>query len=141
MLVPSASLAASGDADRVAGSDQVAKEHAGRLVTDNRAGRNFQEQVRSAASVLVLAFASLAVFGRADWFRPEVQQCHQVGVGPQMDGAAVAAVAAVGAAAGDVLLPAEADAAVAPFAASHVQCRFIYEHAGRRRIRHRTEVS
>ena len=48
--------------------------------------------------------------------------------GHQDDAAAVAAVAAVGPAARDVFLPAEADAAVTPFARLHADFRFVDEH-------------
>ena len=49
-------------------------------------------------------------------------------LGHQDDAAAVAAVAAVGPAAGNIFLPAEADAAVAPFARLHANFHFVDEH-------------
>jgi hypothetical protein len=50
--------------------------------------------------------------------------------GHQDDAAAVAPVAAVGPAAGDIFLAAEADAAVTPFAPLDVNLDFINEHKG-----------
>ena len=59
----------------------------------------------------------------------EEAQVAQVGVGDEDDVAALAAVAAVGPALGHVLLPPEAQAAVAAAAALHVDARAVVEHA------------
>ena len=56
-----------------------------------------------------------------------VDQGVELGIDPRDDVAAVAAVAAVRAAARDVLLPPEADAAVAAVAALHVDLGLIEE--------------
>src|SRR4029077_2020772 len=59
---------------------------------------------------------------------PKRREVTQVRIGHQGHVAAVAAVAAVGPAAGNVLLTAETDAAVAAASASHLDCRAVCEH-------------
>ena len=58
----------------------------------------------------------------------EVEQGVFVGVGDHDDAAAVAAIAAVGSALGDVLFAAEGDAPVPAVAGLHANCCFIDEH-------------
>ena len=70
---------------------------------------------------------------RSACLRGEEAQVAPVGIRDEHDVAALAAVTAVGAALRDVLLPAEAQAAVPAPAALHVDARAVVEH-GRRRL-------
>ena len=74
------------------------------------------------------ALAVLAAVGLPVPLVREVGEVRQPLDGAEDDAAAVAAVAAVGAAAGDVLLAAEAHAAVAAVAPSHVDRHPVDEH-------------
>ena len=69
------------------------------------------------------AAGSLEVGGEA-----ELGEVAQIGIGHQLDRAAVAAVAAVGTTAGHELLAAEADAAIATAAALHEHGGVVGEH-------------
>lgn len=75
----------------------------------------------------VAPHAGLAVLGTEVALVAQVHQGVEALVGDHIDTAAITAVAAVGTAEGDVLLAAEADAAVAALARLDADIRFIYE--------------
>ena len=73
------------------------------------------------------AHAGLAVLGLVEALVLEVDQGVEGVITDQVDAATVAAIAAIGAALGHVLLPAEAEAAVAPLAGLHDDRGFVDE--------------
>ena len=85
-------------------------------------------QIVGRAAVAVGAGPRLAVLGLPQAALGQGGEAIDPLLGDEDDAAAVAAVAAVGSAAGDVLLPAEADAAVAPFAGLHLNLHLVDEH-------------
>ena len=97
-------------------------------VEDHGAGRNGNQQILGRPAVAADAAAGLAVLGLP--LAAMGQGCKAIDplFGDKDHAAAVAAVAAVGPAAGDVFLPAKADAAVTPFARLHSNFRFIDKH-------------
>ena len=100
----------------LARSAEVAEELAAIGVVDERTGRHTEDQVGAALPVLLFAAPVLAAPRAQRLGVGEVEQGREPGVDGQDDGAAVAAVAAAGAAARHVLLAPEARAAVAPVA-------------------------
>ena len=101
-------------------------------VHHDRAGRNVNDQVFGAAAVALLAAAMLAAFGAPLFAVGQDGQAIDAGLGNHDDAAAVAAVAAIGAAARDVLLATEAHAAVAAAAGFDFDGDAIDEHGGTR---------
>jgi len=89
---------------------------------------NRQEQIVPRASGHLLPLPMDAALGLPFGVVAVVEQRREVGVDPHEDTAARAAVAAVGAALGDVLLASERDAAVAAVAGFDVDVGFIDEH-------------
>ncbi len=85
----------------------------------------------AALAVLVLALAVHAVAGPAVGMVAERQQRGHVAIGHQPDVAALAAVAAVGAAERHGALTTERDAAGSAVAAAYIQLRFVDEPAHR----------
>ena len=97
-------------------------------VENQRAGRDVDDQIVAAESGHFLAHAGLAAFGLPMMPAGEIEQGVLVRIGDEDDAAAVAAVAAVGAALGDVFLAAEGDASVPAVAGFHLNDGFIDEH-------------
>ena len=97
-------------------------------VEDHRAGRDGKEQVFGRRAVTVVAAAALAAFGLPLLAMGQRGEAIDAFLGHENDAAAVAAVAAVGTAAGNVLLPPEAQAAVAAAAGLHGDFDFVNEH-------------
>ena len=96
-------------------------------VDDDGAGRDVDHQVVGRAAVALGAAAGLAVLGLPLAAVGQGGQAIDALSGQQHDAAAVAAVAAVRPAAGNVFLPAETDAAVAPLARLHANFDFVNE--------------
>src|SRR5581483_6795706 len=93
--------------------DQIAKHVAAIAVEDQRAGRHIDDQVLGVAAVTVVGPARTAARSAPVLTVDDRGQAVGAGHGADDDRAAMAAVAAVGTALGDVLLPAEAHRAVA----------------------------
>src|SRR6185503_6778464 len=74
------------------------------LLEDLRADRHVERDVGAALAGPVGAFAVAAAAGLEDFLEPEIEERIEVGVGDEIDAAAVTAVAAVGTAARDELL-------------------------------------
>ena len=122
--VAAPALAALGDDEALAVGAQIADQRAGRLVEHLRPGRHAQHDVLAAAPVLVLVGARGCPGGAGNSLLvAEVEQRRQPLVDDQHDAAAVAAVAARGAALGDELLAPEGDRAVAAVAGLHADRR------------------
>ncbi len=123
-----AAASAAGGDDALARRGQVFEDVAVNRVADDGAGWDAEEEVFGAAAVAVGAAAVLAALGAPAFAMGEGGEAVDAGLGHQDDAAAVAAVAAVGPAAGDVLLAAEAHAAVAATAGFDIDCHAIDEH-------------
>ena len=86
-----------------------------------------QHQIRPLFAVAVAALAGLAVLGLIQALQTEIIEGKQTVVGPQIDGTALPAVAAVRAAARHKLLAPEGHAAVAALARPDLNFRFIHK--------------
>ena len=112
----------------IAGSLQVAEHVAAVAIANERAGRDLDDQVLARPPE---AIGALAVLAAVRLPVPLVRKVGEVGMafrGAKDDAAAMAAVAAVGAAPRCVFLPAEAEAAVAPIPSSHEDRHAVDEH-------------
>ena len=96
--------------------DQIANQFTGIGVVSHRPDRHDHGQIGAASPGTIGAPAVLAALGAKPPGKTVIGQGIQFGVGPQVDTAAIAAIAAVGTAEGNVFLPPEADAAVAAVA-------------------------
>src|SRR5690606_34790409 len=104
---------------------------AGLGVVNDRTGGNGQDGVVRALAGAVRAFAGTSYRGFVFGVESKMEQRIVVRVRPQDDVAALAAVAARGAAPWDVLLPPERTAAVAALAGQDPDADFIDKHGGR----------
>ena len=111
---------------------QVAEVLASVAVGDDGAERHLQNHVLAAGAVTVRALAVGAALGVVVPFVVVVEESRQSGIGLEPDAPAITAVATVGTAVGDILLPAEADAAGAPVAALDEDIDLVDEHARHR---------
>src|SRR6202034_569080 len=107
---------------------QIEQLHARVVVENHGADRHFQYCVRAGLAVTVRPFAVTAAVGAKFAVVTVAQQRIVVGVRFQVDVSAIAAVAAGRAAARDVLLSAERDAAVAAIAALYRNFGFVNKH-------------
>src|SRR2546429_48183 len=114
--------------DPLAGRGQVPEALAGVAVGDDGAEGDPEDEITAARAVTVRPLAVLAALGVVVALVVVVEERGQRGIGFEPDAAAVAAVAAVGAAAGNVLLTAEADTAGAPIAALDENIDLVDEH-------------
>ena len=86
------------------------------LDINHGANGQMQDQIFALSPIHLAAHSVLAVLGRVMTLQTEVVQREQSAIGAQNDRAAVAAVAAVGAARGDVLFAVERHRAIAALA-------------------------
>ncbi len=129
--VAATALAAAGHADLHPGLDQVLEQRASVAVVDERAGRHADDDVFALLAVAVIAHAGLSGLCVPMMMAGQVDERGKLRIGFEQDASAVAAVAAVGPALGDVLLPPEADAPVAAFAGPNADFSLVdEEHAG-----------
>jgi hypothetical protein len=126
-VAPAAAAALCDDA-AVAGLQQLAQELARVGIPHHGARRNAQHHVITRGTLLILPLPVLATLRLILLLVLVVEQGRQVGIGDQHDVPAVAAVAAIGATAGHVLLAAEGQATVPTVAALYVDDRVIDEH-------------
>ena len=126
--VPLAAAAALGHDDPIADGREVLEHETVPGVMDDGAGRNADHQVLGRRAVALRPSAGLTAFGLPVLAVRQGAEAVDVLLGHEDDAAAVAAVAAVGPAAGNVLLPAEADASVAASAGFHLDFNFVDEH-------------
>src|SRR5690606_37168530 len=124
-----APFAAAGCDHGVAGAGQILKHVTGPGVGDDRARRQVDHEVMPVAAMAIGAAAALAVFGAPVLAHGECGQAIDPFDGSEDDASAVAAIAAVGTAAGNVLLSAKAQAAVAAAAGFEFDGDAIDEHA------------
>ena len=111
---------------------EVGELLAGLLVPDAGADGDADHQVLALAPLAVAAHAVLAALGAEGALKAQVHQGVEVVVGDQMDAAAVATIAAVGAPLGDELFAPEADAAVATVTRLDADANLVNElHGGK----------
>src|SRR5512143_1963292 len=99
------------DPERFPGSREVSEDLAGIRVGDDRPGGHRDPSIGGALPVHVLSHAVLAARRLEQVPVPEVEQCGEARAYFEDDAPAVPPVSAVGAAAGNELLPAKTDAA------------------------------
>ena len=128
MGVASAAVAAAGGDDGVAVLRQILESEAAFGVDDERAGRDFDDQVVGAFALLVCAAAGRAVVGAPEAVMGEGGEVVDAVFGDDDHAAAIAAVAAVGAAVRDIFFAPKADAAVAAAASLDFDGDAIDEH-------------
>src|SRR6185369_6632439 len=107
---------------------EIADRLAGVAIGDDGAQRHPDDQVVAAGAVTIAALAVGSALGVIVALVPEVEQRGERGIGFEEHGAAIASVAAVGAAAGDELLATEAHAPGAAVAALHEDVDLVDEH-------------
>ncbi len=125
--VAPAALSPAGHDRTDAGLGEVDDERAVGDVVDLRPDGHPDLDVAAVGAVLARAAAVAPALRLEDRLRPEGRKIAQVGVGYEHDAAAAPTVAAVGAAPGDVLLAAEAEAAVAAASRLHADAGAIVE--------------
>jgi hypothetical protein len=130
VLVALAGVAPLADDVLLAGRHEVAQYHAV-LVEDEGAHGDLQDQVQPAAAAHAAALAGRPVLGGVLAFEVVVQQGVQAQFGLEHHVAAPAAVAAVGPALRDELLPTEGHAAFAAAARANQDHGFVDEPHGR----------
>ncbi len=94
-------------------------------VADHRARRNKDDQIFGRRPVAIRGAAGLAVLGLPKFYVGQGGKAVDAFLGQEDHAAAVAAVAAVGTAAGHEFFPAETDATVTPFARLNLDFHFI----------------
>src|SRR5207302_43763 len=112
----------------VAGRSQIPQNVATVAVENDGTRRHGEDQVAALPAVAVGALAGGALLGVPVFAVDDLGQAVGAGDGAEEDVAAVAAVAAVGAALGDVLLPPETEAAPPAVAAFDKNGDPIHEH-------------
>src|SRR5690606_30462547 len=115
MLIAEAAFAASRNHYPLTGLADVRKRLIGCIVNHDRSDRYGDDQVRAVAAVHRTPHTVAAGFRAVVRPRREVQQGIERGIGSHNDIAALAAVAAIGAAFGDVFFTPETDAPIAAF--------------------------
>src|SRR5690606_26800225 len=128
--VAPAALATAREQRRLAVLDEIGDQLAGVLVEHLRAHRHAQADVLAGGAVLIGTASALAVAREELALVPVVDERVDVAVGHCPDAAAAPAVAAVGAAARNVLLPTERHRAGTAVAAGHLDARFVDEFHG-----------
>ncbi len=128
VLVAEAAAPAAGDEHALVQPIHVGQQLAGVGVVDQRARRDPDFQVGPGLAAALAARAGLAGLGVPVVAAGEVQQRVHAGCGDEIHAAAVAAVAAVGPALGNVLFTTEADGPIAAAAAAHEDRRLIDQH-------------
>lgn len=94
---------------------------------DEGADRNVNLEVVAVATRAQRSFTLAAAFGGELGCEAEVDERVAVGIGDEIDGAAAAAVAAIGSAARNEFLPAETESAAAAVAGGDMDLDFVYE--------------
>ena len=129
VLVAASAASAAGDDDALVGAGEVVDQLAGVCVVRGRADGDFEDGVLAVAAGAVGAHAVPAALAFVLGVEAEVDEGVVALGGDHEDVAAVAAVAAGGAAAGDELLPAEGHAAIAAVAGFDANFCFIDKHS------------
>jgi hypothetical protein len=138
--IASSAATAAGDYDPVIGRREVMHDLAGIGVVNYRPDWNLQENVYTFAPGFVRPFAVTSTLGFV--FRVEAKMDQGVMALARFhdDVATLAAVATGWAPAGNKLLPAEGEAAVATVAGLYADCGFIDEHGKKRQSSGRTSL-
>jgi hypothetical protein len=117
-----------GHDEMVVGGGEVMEHFAGFGVIDDGADGDREIDAMAVATLAIAAFAVAAALARVFGVVAEVEQGVVVCGGVERDVAAASAIAAAGAAFGDVLFAAEGEAAVAAVAGFDFNEYFVYEH-------------
>ena len=125
--VSPAAAAAAADEHRLVAGD-IRHQGAGVLILDEGTAGYTDGHIRAVAAKAVHAGAGLAVLRSVLFLITEVHQGGQIVIRDKINAAAAAAVAAVGSAGGNVLLPAEGNGTVAAVSRFEMDVRNIHEH-------------
>jgi hypothetical protein len=128
MLIAAAAFAALGNQHTLSGHRQVSDRFAGLFVVSERADGNEQVHVRPGMTATIGAFAVPAAIGFEFAIVAVAQQRVVVGIRLQINAAAMAAVTAGWAAAGDELLASKRNAAIAAVAGLYQYFCFVNKH-------------
>src|SRR5580765_1981537 len=128
MLIATTAASAVRDENALAGRREVGKRCVGFAVVDHRADGNEQNHVRAGVAGTIRTFAVTATVGFEFAIVAVTEKRVVVGIGFEIDAAAIAAIAAARAAAGDVFFAAERNAAVAAVAGLDCDFCFVNEH-------------
>ncbi len=128
MLIATPAVTAVSDEHALAGSSQIGDSFAGAGVENDSADGDLQDGIFAGASRAIRALAVSAAVGAKFAIVAVAKEGVVVNVGFEKNATAVAAVAAGGAAARDILLPAEGNAAVAAVATLDKNFCFVCEH-------------
>ena len=125
--VPPTAATAAGDDDLLLDGVDIEEQRARLGVESLRADGDLHDEVGATLAVLVFTASGLAALGGQAARQLHVEQRRLAGIAHEDDIAALAAIAARGAAVRDVLLAAERDAPVAPVAGEHLHLARIDE--------------
>src|ERR1700728_4764049 len=128
MPIPAAASASARREHALARRGQIEKLYAGLVVENHSADWNLQDGVRAGFAMAIGTFAMAASVGAKFAIVAVAQQRIVVGIRFEVDVSAITAVAAGRAAARDVLLPAECDAAISAVAALYRNFGFVNKH-------------
>ena len=128
MLIAAPAASSVDDQDALAGRGEIGERFSGLIVEDQRADRNLQDHFVAGVAGAVGAFAVAAAVGFEFAVVAVAQQSVVVGIGFEIDAAAVASIAAGGAAAGHEFFATKRDAAVAAATGFYVDFGFVDEH-------------
>ena len=116
MLIATTAASTVRDENALARRGEIRQRFAGFAVVDHGADGNLQNHVVAGVAGAIRAFAVTATVGLEFAIVAVAEKRVVVGIGFEIDAAAIAAIAAAGAAAGDVFFAAKRDAAVATVA-------------------------
>src|SRR5256885_2655973 len=116
MLIAATAAATVRDENALAGRGEVGERFAGLAVVDHRADGDLQNHVVAGVAGAIRTFAVTATVGLEFAIVAVAEKRVVVGIGFEINAAAIAAIASAGAAAGDVFFAAKRDAAVATVA-------------------------
>src|SRR5215470_9130667 len=116
MLIASSTASAVRNKNALAGRSEVGESLARLAIVDHRADGNLQNHVNAGMAGAIRTFAVAATVGFEFAIVAIAQQRVVVGIGLEIDAAAIAAVATAGAAARNVFFAAERNATVAAVA-------------------------
>ena len=116
MLVAASAASAVRDENALAGRGEVGERRSGFAVIDHRADGDLQNHVVAGVAGAIRTFAVTATVSLEFAIVAIAEKRIVVGIGFEINAAAIAAIAAAGAAAGDVFFATKRDAAVAAVA-------------------------
>src|SRR5438128_11605238 len=128
MRVAMATTATSGNQNAFAGFSEIVNHLAGFVIVDDSTHRHRNREVLAVAAMPVAAFPVTAAVGAKHVVKPEFQKRVFVGIGYEVNAAAVATVTTAGSAFRDELFPTECNTSVTSGAGFDYDFGFVDEH-------------